>query len=194
MKQKHKDIDCNATSFMWQIVNERKEKEANPTKHVLYSKLTVVNLKRGAAGNLLSYNDAYLYHEYGERDNQLGMWHYSSLSRIIHKYSYHSKRGKIEQELDKLIPNDEYSFERVREILKIGVVRYFNKRKLPLPKQRVQNRIKNLCNQFIAESPKYHYKLTRQQKSMLKRLSKKGLKYWRENAENRDIYYSIYVY
>jgi hypothetical protein len=172
-KVKHDDVSCKATKKTFELVAKRIEKERKPTEYVLYKKNVPVKLRRGAFGNILSYNDSYLYYSLDMYMNCYGTWAYSNLSKGIHKYGYNTLRGKIEKELDELIPSEEFTFLKVRGIVEFGVVGYFNSKKLPLPKKWKQNRIINLCNQFGQASRDYHYKLTKQQKSLIRRLNRK---------------------
>ena len=102
---------------------------------------------------------------------------FSKYSKRIH--DERSGRRKIEEEIAKILNSKELTFRIVSYVREEGVeeaYNWFKRGKQNTPSKKVLNRLKNLCNQFSEISGDYHYKITKNEKSILKRWIKKEAK------------------
>ena len=102
---------------------------------------------------------------------------FSKYSRKIHQQT--GERSKIEEEIAKILNSKELTFRIVSYVREEGVEEAYNWFKIGkqnTPSKKVLNRLKNLCNQFSEISGDYHYKITKNEKSILKRWIKKEAK------------------
>ena len=102
---------------------------------------------------------------------------FSKYSKRIH--DERSERSKIEDEIATILNSKELTFRIVAKVREDGVEEayyWFKRGKQNTPSKKVLNRLKNLCNQFSEISGDYHYKITKNEKSILKRWIKKEAK------------------
>ena len=102
---------------------------------------------------------------------------FSKYSKKIHQQT--GERSKIEDEIAAILNSKELTFRIVSYVREEGVeeaYKWFKKGKQNTPSKKVLNRLKNLCNQFSEISGDYHYKITKNEKSILKRWIKKEAK------------------
>ena len=102
---------------------------------------------------------------------------FSKYSKKIHRER--TERSKIEEEIAKILNSKELTFRIVAKVREDGVEEayyWFKRGKQNTPSKKVLNRLKNLCNQFSEISGDYHYKITKNEKSILKRWIKKEAK------------------
>ena len=102
---------------------------------------------------------------------------FSKYSKRIH--DERSERSKIEDEIATILNSKELTFRIVAKVREEGVEEayyWFKRGKQNTPSKKTLNRLKNLCNQFSEISGDYHYKITKNEKSILKRWIKKEAK------------------
>lgn len=102
---------------------------------------------------------------------------FSKYSKKIHRER--TERSKIEEEIAKILNSKELTFRIVSYVREEGVEEAYNWFKIGkqnTPSKKVLNRLKNLCNQFSEISGDYHYKITKNEKAILKRWIKKEAK------------------
>ena len=102
---------------------------------------------------------------------------FSKYSKKIHRER--TERRKIEDEIATILNSKELTFRIVAKVREEGVEEayyWFKRGKQNTPSKKVLNRLKNLCNQFSEISGDYHYKITKNEKSILKRWIKKEAK------------------
>ena len=102
---------------------------------------------------------------------------FSKYSKRIH--DERSGRRKIEEEIATILNSKELTFRIVSYVREEGVekaYKWFKKGKQNTPSKKVLNRLQNLCNQFSEMSGEFHYKITKNEKSIIKRWIKKEAK------------------
>ena len=102
---------------------------------------------------------------------------FSKYSKKIHRER--TERSKIEEEIAKILNSKELTFRIVAKVREDGVEEayyWFKRGKQNTPSKKTLNRLQNLCNQFSELSGDYHYKITKNEKSILKRWIKKEAK------------------
>ena len=102
---------------------------------------------------------------------------FSKYSKKIHRER--TERSKIEEEIAKILNSKELTFRIVSYVREEGVEEayyWFKRGKQNTPSKKVLNRLQNLCNQFSEISGEFHYKITKNEKSILKRWIKKEAK------------------
>ena len=102
---------------------------------------------------------------------------FSKYSKKIHRER--TERSKIEEEIAKILNSKELTFRIVSYVREEGVEEAYNWFKIGkqnTPSKKVLNRLKNLCNQFSELSGEFHYKITKNEKSIIKRWIKKEAK------------------
>ena len=102
---------------------------------------------------------------------------FSKYSKRIH--DERSERSKIEDEIATILNSKELTFRIVAKVREDGVEEayyWFKRGKQNTPSKKVLNRLKNLCNQFSEISGEFHYKITKNEKSIIKRWIKKEAK------------------
>ena len=90
-----------------------------------------------------------------------------------------SGRRKIEEEIATILNSKELTFRIVAKVREDGVEEayyWFKRGKQNTPSKKVLNRLQNLCNQFSELSGEFHYKITKNEKSIIKRWIKKEAK------------------
>ena len=102
---------------------------------------------------------------------------FSKYSKRIH--DERSGRRKIEEEIATILNSKELTFRIVSYVREEGVeeaYNWFKRGKQNTPSKKTLNRLKNLCNQFSELSGEFHYKITKNEKAILKRWIKKEAK------------------
>lgn len=102
---------------------------------------------------------------------------FSKYSKRIHEES--SGRRRIEDEIATILNSKELTFRIVAKVREDGVeeaYNWFKRGKQNTPSKKTLNRLKNLCNQFSELSGEFHYKITKNEKSIIKRWIKKEAK------------------
>ena len=102
---------------------------------------------------------------------------FSKYSKKIHRER--TERSKIEEEIAKILNSKELTFRIVSYVREERVEEAYNWFKIGkqnTPSKKVLNRLKNLCNQFSEISGEFHYKITKNEKSIIKRWIKKEAK------------------
>ena len=102
---------------------------------------------------------------------------FSKYSKRIH--DERSGRRKIEEEIATILNSKELTFRIVSYVREEGVeeaYKWFKRGKQNTPSKKTLNRLKNLCNQFSEISGEFHYKITKNEKSIIKRWIKKEAK------------------
>lgn len=102
---------------------------------------------------------------------------FSKYSKRIHDES--SGRRRIEDEIATILNSKELTFRIVAKVREDGVeeaYNWFKRGKQNTPSKKTLNRLKNLCNQFSEISGEFHYKITKNEKSIIKRWIKKEAK------------------
>ena len=102
---------------------------------------------------------------------------FSKYSKKIH--DERSGRRKIEEEIATILNSKELTFRIVGKVREDGVeeaYNWFKRGKQNTPSKKTLNRLQNLCNQFSEISGEFHYKITKNEKSIIKRWIKKEAK------------------
>lgn len=102
---------------------------------------------------------------------------FSKYSKKIHQQT--GERSKIEDEIATILNSKELTFRIVSYVREEGVeeaYNWFKRGKQNTPSKKTLNRLKNLCNQFSEISGEFHYKITKNEKSIIKRWIKKEAK------------------
>ena len=102
---------------------------------------------------------------------------FSKYSKRIH--DERSGRRKIEEEIATILNSKELTFRIVSYVREEGVEEayyWFKRGKQNTPSKKTLNRLQNLCNQFSELSGEFHYKITKNEKAILKRWIKKEAK------------------
>ena len=102
---------------------------------------------------------------------------FSKYSKKIHQQT--GERRKIEDEIATILSSKELTFRIVSYVREEGVeeaYKWFKRGKQNTPSKKTLNRLKNLCNQFSEISGEFHYKITKEEKSIIKRWIKKEAK------------------
>ena len=102
---------------------------------------------------------------------------FSKYSKRIH--DERSERSKIEDEIATILNSKELTFRIVSYVREEGVeeaYKWFKRGKQNTPSKKTLNRLQNLCNQFSELSGEFHYKITKNEKSIIKRWIKKEAK------------------
>ena len=102
---------------------------------------------------------------------------FSKYSKRIH--DERSGRRKIEEEIATILNSKELTFRIVAKVREDGVeeaYNWFKRGKQNTPSKKTLNRLQNLCNQFSELSGEFHYKITKNEKSIIKRWIKKEAK------------------
>ena len=102
---------------------------------------------------------------------------FSKYSKKIHRER--TERRKIEDEIATILNSKELTFRIVAKVREEGVEEayyWFKRGKQNTPSKKTLNRLQNLCNQFSEISGEFHYKITKNEKSIIKRWIKKEAK------------------
>ena len=102
---------------------------------------------------------------------------FSKYSKKIHRER--TERRKIEDEIATILNSKELTFRIVAKVREEGVEEayyWFKRGKQNTPSKKTLNRLQNLCNQFSELSGEFHYKITKNEKSIIKRWIKKEAK------------------
>lgn len=142
------------------------------------SKDYVLSIHRGHNNKILpptvwsicnqKYNSGYYYYMTPQQKA------FSKYSKRIH--DERSGRRKIEEEIATILNSKELTFRIVGKVREDGVeeaYNWFKRGKQNTPSKKTLNRLQNLCNKFSELSAEYHYKITPNEKAILKRLAAK---------------------
>lgn len=166
--------DCmsnNSELNCW--VEQRKNLECYILRSYIYGyKYDTLDCSRGHNGKLLPPTTTSISRANGDTDT---IKKFSKLSQHIHCCD--SERKVIEDEIAKILNNRyEMTFKIVAHVREKGVedaYKNFKKGAQNTPPKKVLQRLKRLCNKFSEISGSYHYKITPDEKAILKRSLKK---------------------
>ena len=161
-------------------VEKRKSLECAMIRQYLYnSKDYILSIHRGYNNKILpptvwsiceqKYSRGYYYYITPQQKA------FSKYSRLIHREHY-TERCRVEKEIARILNNDTVmTFKIVAAVRNEGVEETYYQYKLGnknTPSKKILQRLKNLCNKFSELSADYHYKITANEKAILKRLAK----------------------
>ena len=164
-------------------ISKRKSLECAMIRGYLYnSKDYVLSIHRGHNNKILpptvwsicnqKYNSGYGYYYYMTPQQKA----FSKYSRLIHSEHY-TERCRVEKEIARILNNDTVmTFKIVSCVREEGVKEAYYQYRIGTantPSKKILQRFKNLCNKFSELSAEYHYKITPNEKAILKRLAAK---------------------
>ena len=162
-------------------LEKRKSLECAMIRQYLYnSKDYILSIHRGHNNKILpptvwsiceqKYSRGYYYYITPQQKA------FSKYSRLIHREHY-TERCRVEKEIARILNNDTVmTFKIVAAVRNEGVEETYYQYKLGnknTPSKKILQRLNNLCNKFSELSTEYHYKITPNEKAILKRLAKK---------------------
>ena len=156
-----KDLEC---AMIRKYIYEKKE------GNIIYSRGHNNKLLPPSVWILCSSNNWYGVVSYQQKA-------FSKYSKRIHRER--SGRREIEEEIATILNSKELTFRIVAKVREEGVeeaYNWFKRGKQNTPSKKTLNRLKNLCNQFSEISGEFHYKITKNEKSIIKRWIKKEAK------------------
>ena len=156
-------------------IDKRKSLECAMIRKYLYNhKDHVIEISRGHNNKILPPTvwDICMQNYFYITEQQKAFSYYS---RKIHNETY-SERCEVEREIAKILNNSKVkTFKIVAAVRNEGVEETYYQYKLGnknTPSKKILQRLKNLCNKFSELSADYHYKITPNEKAILKRLAK----------------------
>ena len=162
-------------------ISKRKSLECAMIRGYLYnSKDYVLSIHRGHNNKILpptvwsiceqKYSRGYYYYITPQQKA------FSKYSRLIHSEHY-TERCRVEKEICKILNNNKVMiFKIVNFVREEGVKEAYYQYRIGTantPSKKILQRFKNLCNKFSELSAEYHYKITPNEKAILKRLAAK---------------------
>ena len=168
-------------------VGERKDLECAMLRTYLYGPKTGYILKpiRGHNKKILPPSVGDLsYAKFEERQRNNKVYNFETTSNEQKLFTFYSRRihtcygerKEIENEIGTILSSNERTFRIVARVRRDGVeaaYKYYKNGKQNTPSKKVLQRLKKLCNKFSEVSDSYHYKMTPNERAILKRLLKK---------------------